>query len=167
MATRKSLWDYSYKNTLSNQWIIQVRSFTFLLVQLSRSVCACMHVGGGRDLARYLISSHILKVTSLKKENLNIPAGFFHDFTAGNIVIPASFRQRRLVICSPESFDCTSAMLPLVCRHCCSPPFHYLCILFPVLLSYTCLLFSFVNWDTYLYKKHHIISISSNVISFS
>ena len=53
-----------------------------------------------RMLARYLISSHILKVTSLKKEKLNIPASFSHDFTAGDIVIPAGFRWRRLVICS-------------------------------------------------------------------
>ena len=53
-----------------------------------------------RMLATYFISSHILKVTSLKKEKLNIPASFFHDFTAGDIVIPASFRWHRLVICS-------------------------------------------------------------------
>ena len=34
---------------------------------------------------------------------LNIPAGFCHDFPAGNIVIPAGFRWHRPVIRNPVS----------------------------------------------------------------
>ena len=34
---------------------------------------------------------------------MNVPAGFSDDLSAGGIVIPAGFRRRRPVICSPDS----------------------------------------------------------------